>query len=402
MRGHLEKRGKDTWTIIIERGINPLTKKRERIKRAVQGTKPEVTCVMNEMLYQLQTGTYVEPTNLTFSAYLEHWLENYCELNLAPKTMQSYKMEIANHIEPQLGSISLEKLTPMHLQTYYVHLQKKGRKDKTGGLSPRTVVYHHRIIREALKHAFKWQLVIRNVADAVEPPRFKRKEMKVMSKEQVLEFIKKIEAHRDYAIIYVALYTGLRQGELLGLTWSNVDLACKTLFVRQQMQYLKGKGYIYREPKTPKSRREIPLSAEVITLLKEIHREQAQLKLMASPIGKDQQDLDPSLIPGEKSELLEYEDNDLVFCLNNGKPLDPTNLTKRFKKLARKHGHPEMRFHDMRHTFATLMLAAGVEAKKVQDLLGHESIGTTLDTYGHVLPNMRRDAMDRLSQFMGE
>ncbi|MEN6326044.1 MAG: tyrosine-type recombinase/integrase [Syntrophomonas sp.] len=381
MKGHIEKRYKDSWTIIIDIGKNPITKKRDRVIKSVKGPKREAEKVMNELLYQLQTGTYVEVTNLTVAEYFKHWLETYCQPNLAPKTLHSYTAEITNHIVPHLGSIPLEKLSPLHLQSFYTQLLKSGRKDGEGGLSARTILYHHRIIREALKHAYQWQLVTRNVADAVQPPRFKKNEMYVMSREDVLKFLNAIIKHRDYAIIYTAIYTGMRQGELLGLMWHNVDQNRRILYVKQQLQYIAGKGYIYKDPKTPKSKRQIPLSTGLITLLKEVRKEQAQDKLLAG---------------------YGYEDNDLVFCLENGKPLDPTNLTKRFKALAIKNGHPDMRFHDLRHTCATLLINAGVDAKKVQNILGHESITTTLDVYGHVLPNMQRDAIDQLSAFMGE
>jgi len=155
-------------------------------------------------------------------------------------------------------------------------------------------------------------------------------------------------------------------------------LVKRTLNVRQQLQYVAKQGYIFRDPKTNKSKRQVPLTPEVVQVLKEVRKEQAQYTLISE----------------------EYFDHDLVFCLPNGKPLDSTNLTKRFKNLAIHHGHPELRFHDLRHTCATLLLAAEVDAKKVQEILGHESITTTLDVYGHVLPTMQREAMDRLSSFM--
>lgn len=381
MQGHIEKRRKDSWTIIIDTGKNPVTQKRDRIAKSVKGPKREAEKVLNEMLYQLQTGTYVEVTNLTVAAYFKHWLETYCQPNLAPKTLNSYQSEINNHIIPRLGSVPLEKLSPLHLQSYYSQLLISGRKDGKGGLSARTILYHHRIIREALKHAYRWQLVNRNVADAVQPPRFKKKEMYVMSREDVLDFLDNIQNHRDYGIIYTAIFTGMRQGELLGLKWSNINQNRRYLDVKQQLQYLPKQGYIFKEPKTPKSKRRIPLTPGLIALLKEIKKQQAQDKLLQ---GSD------------------YEDKDLVFCLENGKPLDPTNLTKRFKALVKKHCHPEMRWHDTRHTFAAIALASGITMERLQILLGHESITTTIDTYGHLSPATLREAMDKFSSFMGQ
>lgn len=380
MRGHLEKRAKGSWTIVIELGYNPVKNSRDRIYRAVQGPKREADRVMHEMLHQLQTGTYIEPTNLTLGEYLNRWLTTHVMQNLAPKTLRSYRMEINNHIIPAMGLISLEKLSPLALQEYYSQKLLKGRKDGKGGLSPRTLTYHHRILHEALKHAVQWQLVIRNVADAAVPPRYKKWEMAVLSREEALLLLDRIQDHRDYRLIFTAIYTGMRQGELLGLRWADIDLGCRVLRVNQQLQYLPGQGYVFRPPKTEKSRRQIPLAAALLEVLKEHKREQAQFKLM---LGQD------------------YGDMDLVFSLENGRPMDTANMSRRFRRIMADFGRPDIRFHDLRHTCATLFMAAGVDAKKVQEILGHESIRTTLDIYGHVLPSMQREAVDRMNDFMG-
>lgn len=162
------------------------------------------------------------------------------------------------------------------------------------------------------------------------------------------EFLDKTKNHRDYAIIYTAIYTGIRQGEILELKWESINFDTKVLAVVQQLQYIVGEGYIFREPKSTKSKRQIPLTNGMVTLLKEIKKEQAQNKLLLGP---------------------EYEDSNLVFTQENGKLLDGTNLIKRFKRIATKHGHHEMRFHDLRHTSATLLLAVRVDPKRVQDIL---------------------------------
>lgn len=381
MRGHIEKRGKGSWTVVIERGRNPITNKRERIYKSVTGPKREAEKLMNEMLYQLQTGTYIDPSNLTVGEYLHRWLNTHCKTNLAPKTYHSYQCEIRNHIMPELGMFSLDQLTPIHLQEYYSKKLTSGRKDGQGGLSARSVHYHHRILRTAFKHATQLQLIARNPADSVVPPRFRSKEMYVLNKEQALAFLEAIKDHRDYNLILTAVYTGLRRGELLGLRWADIDLKKNTLNVRQQLQYISGQGIMFKSPKTEKSRRQIPLMPIVAITLRKLKKEQAQEKLIHG---------------------ISYEDNDLVFCLENGHPLDPNVLGRRFRKLVDKHGHPELRFHDLRHTCATLLLAAGVDAKKVQDIMGHESISTTLDIYGHVLPTMQKEAIQQLNEYMNK
>lgn len=380
MKGHLEKRAKGSWTIVIELGYNPARKTRDRIYRAVQGPKREADKLMHQILHELQTGTYIEPTNLTLGEYLERWLNTHGTQNLAPKTLRSYRMQINSHIIPALGLIPLEKLSPMALQEYYSQKLTKGRIDGKGGLSARTITYHHRILHEALKHAMQWQLVNRNVADAAVPPRYKRWEMAILSREEALVLLDQIRDHRDYRLIFTAIYTGMRQGELLGLRWADIDLGRWALRVNQQLQHIPGQGYFFCPPKTEKSRRQIPIGAALLEVLKEHKREQAQNKLM---LGQD------------------YHDMDLVFCLDNGKPQDTSNLSRRYKRIMAQFGRPEIRFHDLRHTCATLFMAAGVDAKKVQEILGHESIRTTLDIYGHVLPSMQREAVDRMNDFMG-
>ncbi|MDD3889961.1 MAG: hypothetical protein PHT79_11605 [Syntrophomonadaceae bacterium] len=153
MEGHIEKRGKGSWTVVIDQGRNAISNKRKRIYRSVTGPKREAEKVMTELLYQLQTGTYIDPTNITVGEYFVQWLTTYVDQNLSSKSIRSYSMEVENHVIPGLGMIPLTKLSPLHLQNYYTKKLTSGRKDGHGGLSPRTLNYHHRIIREALKHA---------------------------------------------------------------------------------------------------------------------------------------------------------------------------------------------------------------------------------------------------------
>jgi integrase len=379
MNGHIEKRYKSSWTVVIRLDPDPLTGERKRLSRSVKGKRADAERVMAEMLHQLQTGTFVENDSLTVGEFLEKWLSVYCKPNLAPKTLQSYRCQIRNHLGPKLGRIPLTKLTPLHLQDLYNQELERGRTDGTGGLSPRTVIYHHRIIREALSHAVKWQLVMRNVADAVDPPRQVKKKIAVIHGEELTQFLNNCRDSQDYLLILTAVSTGMRQGEILGLRWTDVDFSSGVIHVRQQQQYLIGQGFIYKPPKSERSQRQIPLPRQLVAVFKKIKKEQATFRLQ---YGKD------------------YIDTGLVFTQPNGQHLDGARLSNRFKRLAVKFGHPELRWHDTRHIFAAVALASGVSMERLQALLGHESITTTIDTYGHLSPTTLKDAMDQISSML--
>lgn len=379
MTGHLEKRNKNSWRIVIEIGRDPQTGKRKRISRSVKGNKKQAEKVMHRLLHELEQGTYIEPSEFTLGDYLRRWLEDYCRINLAPSTFASYEIIVIKHLVPALGNIPLAKLQPMHLQQYYSRALKEGRRDGKGGLSSRTVRYHHTVLREALQHAVKWQVVVRNVADAVEPPRVRQPEMAALNPNDVMILLKAVQNHQDYAIIFTAIYTGMRRGELLGLRWNDVDLDAGVARIRQTLQKLQGQGFIFREPKTKKSRRQITLSVGVVNLLKELRKKQAQNRLL---LGN------------------RYQNNDLVFCNNDGTPIDPSKFSKRFRYLADKHGFTNIRFHDLRHTHATILLTQGVHPKVVQERLGHESITITMDTYSHILPGLQEEAMKKFDEAM--
>lgn len=379
MSAHVEKRSKGSWTIIIELGKDA-SGKRKRITKSIKGTKKLAEKEMYKLLAEIEKGTYVKPTQLLTSEYLKKWLEDYGLSNLAPSTYDSYKMIINKHLIPAIGHVPIIKLEPMHLQSYYTKALKEGRKDGKGGLSPRTVQYHHRVCREALQHAMRWQIIVRNVADSVEPPKQVKPEMKVLDVAGVDKLLKTAEA-RDYDLIYTAVYSGLRRGELIALKWQDLDLTKGLASIRRSMLRLTGQGFVFRETKTKKGKRQVALPSCLTLLLKKVKQKQNENKLL---LGSD------------------YQDNDLVFCNKNGTPTDPDGISKRFKTLIEKVGFPGVRFHDLRHTHATLLLAEGIHPKIVQERLGHKTITLTLDTYSHVLPGLQEEAAAKLELMLGK
>lgn len=368
MRGHLEKRHKSGWTIIIEAGRDPQTGKRRRIVRGFQGNKKAAEEEMRRLMGELERGSPLIPGKLTMQEFLEAWFESHSE-NLAASTAASYRRIIHRHLVPALGQIPLTKLQPLHIQSYHTHVLRAGRLNGPGGLSARTGQYHHAVLREALQQAVRWQLIPRNPADAVRAPRPKRAETRVLAADEVRQLLESAVGQRDYELIVTALGTGARQGELLALRWRDVDLEARTMTISRSLQRVDGQ-YLIKDTKTRKGRRSIPLPAQVVEMLRALKTTQAG-------------------------------DQDGLIFNNNGRPVNAGNLSHRFGNLARRTGLMGLRFHDLRHTHASLLLQAGVHPKVVQERLGHETISVTLDTYSHVLPGLQEAAVTKLENALG-
>lgn len=382
----------------------------EERKRRVESfdTSEDAQNFRKKIDYQQSIGIDFDPTKMTFGEYLDHWL-NIHKDNLKPKTEASYRCEIKNHIKPKLGHVKLTKLTPLQLQSYYTYLITEGKaeilrqrisrldpkkdtgatkraenrlaameKNGTAGLSAATGIYHHRIIHKALKQAYKWQMVGRNVADAVEPPKAAEVEIEYMKKSQVHRFIEAVKDCADYVVILAAIFTGMRQGELLGLRWQDIDLDRGLIHVRQQSQYLPDKGFYFDDPKQ-NSKRTIPMPLPLNSALRQVQKDQLRYRSIY---------------------LKEYKENDLIFCNPDGSQQEGTALTKRFQKLLEQNGLPKMRFHSLRHTFATMARGAGMNIEDIQDLLGHADISTTKNMYTHIEIEPLQKAMNKLEKYM--
>jgi len=280
--------------------------------------------------------------------------------SVKPVSLENYEHLVRVHIDPALGRIKLKTLSPAHLQHFY-------RERLDSGLSPRTVQYLHALLHKALKQALRWELVPRNVATAVDPPQLHREEIQ-LSPTQVRAFLQAAREDRLEALYVLAVHCGLRQGELLGLRWEDIDLEAGTLQVRRTLTAAKGDG-VFTAPKTAKSRRNVKLTAGAIDALIRHHERQLEERKQLAGLWQDQ---------------------GLVFTSGVGTPINRHNLlTRSFKPLLGKVGLPHsVRFHDLRHTCASLLVSKGVHPKLVQELLGHSNVSITLDTYSHVLPGM--------------
>ena len=372
MRGSIRRRGKGSWELTIDMGRD-VGGKRVRRFHTVRGTRRDAEKELASLLHALATGTYIDAPNMTVAAFMEQWLTDYAKPSTAPRTFERYAEIVAHHIAPVLGMLPLSQMRPAHIVAAERLWQE-------AGLSASTVLKFHRLIREALHHAVQWQLLSVNPADAVTPPRVDRREMRALSPEQASALLAQARGTEFEAPISTALYSGLRLGELRGLRWRDIDLDGGRLSVQQTLQKVPGGGVVSRQPKTHRSRRSVALPAVLVTVLREHRRAQVEARLLAGDA---------------------WEDADLVFVDVLGRPLGETRLRWAFWRLLREAGLPRVRLHDLRHTMATLMLAAGEHPKVVSERLGHSTVAITLDTYSHVLPGLQAAAAERLATTLG-
>lgn len=331
-------------------------------------TRKEVQDKLNAALYEKKRGMLATGPQQSLGAYLERWLEQVCKLTMRPNTYKQYRSVVHHHLVPSLGYIKLQKLTPEKIQTFYA--QKRGE-----GLAPGSIALVNSVLVSALENAVKWGLVARNVAKLVTLPHVERYEAQTLTMEQALKLLEVARGSRLKVLLLVALTTGMRRGELLALRWDDIDLEKGVLHVRRTMSYIPRMGYKEGEPKTRAGRRTIVLSSSVIAALKEHRARQEQVRIEA----------------GEK-----WQDRSIVFCNIYGGFFNPAKVLVLFQKLLEDAGLPHIRFHDLRHSAATILLDARVHLKAVQELLGHSTIATTADIYSHLSSGVQQEVADKM------
>lgn len=330
-------------------------------------------------LHNLEAGTYIEPHRETVAGLCERWLRDYASANVAPRTFERYAEIVHRHIVPALGSIRITSLRPMHIVTAEQRWLVEGRIDGRGGLSPRTVLHHHRLLREILQQAVKWQVLARDPASAVEPPRPARTDMNVLDRDQAARLLEQCDRAEFGTVIFMAIQTGLRLGELLGLRWSDVDLDHGAVRVQQTLQRLHGGEVLFGQPKTHRSRRAVSIAPSAVERLRRHRTEQLEQRLAVGAA---------------------YQHPELAFTDGLGGPVDERGLRRRFYGLLQAADLPRVRLHDLRHTMATLMPSLGAHPKIISERLGHATVGITLDTYSHVLPNLQAEAARQLDAWL--
>lgn len=375
MRGHTRKRGK-TWSFIIDVGRDEDGHRRQKWHAGFR-TKKLAEKAMAETLSELQKGTYVEPSRQTLGQYLRDWLDG-TKGSLRKSTWSSYRMNVERHIIPALGSLLLQNVTPMSLNVFYAQLLEAGHRHG-GGLSRQTVSYVAMILKRALSAAVRQNLLARNPADGADPPRPRsERKMSTWSPDELRSFLQSVRDDRLYAAWVLAATTGLRRGELLGLRWKDVDLQVGRIAISQTLLSIRSR-IDFSTPKTAKGRRSVALDPTTVAALRTHRARQAEERLAW---GRS------------------YEDLGLVFTRENGQAIHPDRFSDWFESRVKSAGLPPIRLHDLRHTHATLALAAGIHPKVVSERLGHANISITLDTYSHSIPALEEEAAAKVARIV--
>src|SRR5215218_1344423 len=339
--------------------------------------KGDAARALREAMTDADRGLTFDASNQTVSRYMTRWLEDFAKGTIAPRTYHNYRLQIREHIVPAFGTMKLSKLDTPNIQALYTAKLRDG-------LKPSSVRYIHAVLHCALKKAVELRLIPRNPAASARPPKIRQEEITPLDAQQARLLLEAARGDRFECLYALSLMCGLRMGEALGLRWSDIDLEAGTLRVHRQLQKMRKDGdksgsLVFSEPKNA-SRRTIDLPQRAIEALRNHRKTQLEEKLRANS----------------------YEDQGLVFATSKGTPLDAQNIVNRhFKPLLKRTGLPDKRWHDLRHTCATLLLGRGVHPKLVQHLLGHASITITLDRYSQWIATMGRHAADGMEEALG-
>lgn len=353
-----------------------------KIKRITKyfETRKEAQDWLAQVQHEKNTGQFVEPDKAVFGDWLNRWLTVYVKPKIRPASYANYKDVARNHIIPALGNIPLQKLTTDMIQEFYNRKSENGRLDGKGGLSPRIIHLIHQVINGALKQAVRQKLITHNPAEYTTRPSLKYREMQPLAVEEVNRYLEAAREDRLYAAFLLELTTGLRRGELLAITWDNLDLAKQTLSIKQSLSRVR---YVdegiskleAQDTKTESGKRTIPLLPEVAQELKRHKARQNEEKLFFGQA---------------------YQDKNLVFATPIGTPIEPRNFHRKHTAILQKAGLRHVRLHDLRHTFATIVLNQGENPENLRALLGHAKTSTTLDLYCHSDDEGKRKAVNRL------
>ena len=326
---------------------------------------------------EVNQGAYIEPSKMTVEQWLDIWLKTYLK-SVRPYTVLSYTQHVNNHIKPALGEIRLDKLKPHMIQQFYNSLGiAHGNKP---GLSPKTVQNIHGVLHKALQQAVKIGYLRSNASDACELPRAEKTEIKPLNEAEIQAFMKAIKGHKFETVFLVLMFTGIRRGEVCGLTWDHVNFEQNTIYINRQLQQIPGQSGVFHLTSTKNGKgRTITAATFVMDALRQYKVQQTEARLKAGP---------------------DWQDEGFVFTNKLGRHLSPNTVYNNYKRLVASIGIPQARLHDLRHTYATISLHAGDDIKTVQENLGHHSAAFTLGQYVHATEKMKQDSANRMDQFI--
>jgi integrase len=379
VRGHLRRRSAGSWEIKYD--IDREEGDRHTVYRSFKGTRREAAAELARLLARVADGAHTEPNKLTVGQYVRSRIEQWVTAGvIGPKTSERYRGLAEMQIIPHLGNKLLQRLTPRDVEWWHTALQSAGRHDGKGGsVSARTIGHAHRVLSKALRDAVKHELVVRSATSVQPPPKVAAEEIHILSAAQVAELPALLDGHPYAAPTLVALFTGVRRGELLALRWGNVDLDAKIIRVRESLEETKG-GLRFKPPKSKAGIRDITLPGVVVGAL------HSQRKLL----------LERRLVLGQGK----LTDTDLVFPAWDGSPQHPNSFSSIWVRVLKAHG-VKVSLHALRHTHASQLIAAGVDVVTISKRLGHASANVTLSVYAHLFAGDDSKAADAIDAALG-
>jgi integrase len=371
MKGHIRERSPGKWAIVLD-VPNAETGERRRKWHSFSGTKRQAQEECARLITSIRHGGYTEPTKTTLAQFLDRWIEHEAS-GVSPKTLERYAELARKNIVPLLGTITLAKLRADAIDAAWTKALASGRRDGKGGLAPRTVHHMRRVLIKALNQAVVWEIIAKNPAALSKPPKVERKAMTAYGAETTGELLDAVRESRIFMPVLLAVMCGLRRGEVVALRWRNIDMDNRRMSIVETAEQTKAEVR-QKETKTGRAR-VVDLSSSVVAELRRHRVAQAEEQLRLG---------------------LRPDDNAFVVAQVDGRPIQPNSLTHEWTRVLANTGLERIRFHDLRHSHATQMLAAGVHPKVAQERLGHSTIAITLDIYSHVMPGMGADAAERV------
>ncbi|MGG3882633.1 site-specific integrase [Brevibacillus panacihumi] len=360
----VQKRGENSWLLVVEAGCDANGKRIKKTKTVKGMGKREAEKELAKFVTEVEVGQYIAPEKMTFSAFVDEWLEKYARNELSPKTLENYIIQINNRLIPEFGHLRLDQIKPLHIVTFLKNLQQVGgRKDgKEGKLSSGMIEYIHRVLKNVFNRAVDWKVIKTSPMEGIKKPKVEQAEMSVFDDEEVQRLFLALEKEKIMwrVMITLALTTGLRRGELLGLEWKHIDLETGTIDVKQSLSFVKEIGYQIKEPKTKNSVRKVAMPPSVIHEVKALKIQSAKERM-------------------QSGELWQGGEHFFVFSSWNGKPLYPSSVKTWWSRFIKRNSLRYIRFHDLRHTSATVLINKGVHAKIISERLGHANILTTMN-----------------------